>query len=235
MSALLVSVRSVSEAEAALAGGAALIDVKEPARGSLGRADDAVIAEIIGVVRGRAPVSAAMGEWADHSGGLPECRLDYVKWGLAGCLGRTDWKAGPGRLLDRRRKPRVVLTAYADWQCARAPAIEEVIALAERCPGSTLLVDTHCKDAGGLGKQRPTLLDWLSVAEVTELCARCRAASVKIALAGSLGPAEIETLAGARPDWFAVRGSVCDGDRHGTVQADKVCRLAQLMASIRED
>ena len=35
---LLVSVRSPAEALAALEGGAALIDVKEPARGSLGRA-----------------------------------------------------------------------------------------------------------------------------------------------------------------------------------------------------
>ena len=47
MTRLLVSVRSVEEAEAALAGGADLIDVKEPTRGSLGRADDAVIAAIL--------------------------------------------------------------------------------------------------------------------------------------------------------------------------------------------
>ena len=38
---LLVSVRSGAEAEAALAGGADLIDVKEPTRGALGRADGA--------------------------------------------------------------------------------------------------------------------------------------------------------------------------------------------------
>ena len=35
---LLVSVRSAAEAEEALAGGAALIDVKEPANGPLGKA-----------------------------------------------------------------------------------------------------------------------------------------------------------------------------------------------------
>ena len=35
---LLVSVRSAEEARAALEGGAALIDVKEPSRGSLGSA-----------------------------------------------------------------------------------------------------------------------------------------------------------------------------------------------------
>src|SRR5690554_1200212 len=47
---LLVSVRSPEEAEAALVGGADLIDVKEPAAGSLGRAADAVIEAVIGCV-----------------------------------------------------------------------------------------------------------------------------------------------------------------------------------------
>ncbi len=41
---LLVSVRSPDEVEAALGGGAGLIDVKEPARGALGRADEGFLA-----------------------------------------------------------------------------------------------------------------------------------------------------------------------------------------------
>ena len=52
MTALLVSVRSAAEALTALAGGAALIDAKEPASGSLGRADDAVIRDIVTAVAG---------------------------------------------------------------------------------------------------------------------------------------------------------------------------------------
>ena len=73
MTRLLVSVRSAAEAEAALAGGAALIDVKEPDRGALGRADDAVIADVVRAVAGRAPVSAAASQpgGAVSSGGSP--------------------------------------------------------------------------------------------------------------------------------------------------------------------
>ena len=59
---LLVSVRDAAEAEAALAGGADLIDVKEPSRGPLGRADAGVIRYVVKAVGGRAPVSAALGE-----------------------------------------------------------------------------------------------------------------------------------------------------------------------------
>src|SRR4051812_49007094 len=43
---LLVSVRNVSEAQAAVGGGCDLLDVKEPARGPLGMADRRVIAEV---------------------------------------------------------------------------------------------------------------------------------------------------------------------------------------------
>src|SRR5207244_12998888 len=80
---LLVSGRSVVEAESALAGGAALIDIKEPAHGSLGRAHDAVIQAVVERVAGRRPVSAALGELLEFHGPVPH-GLTFVKWGLAG-------------------------------------------------------------------------------------------------------------------------------------------------------
>src|SRR2546430_1416012 len=54
---LLVSVRSVDEALAALEGGADLIDAKEPSRGSLGQADLDVLEAIVSKVGRRTPVS----------------------------------------------------------------------------------------------------------------------------------------------------------------------------------
>src|SRR5215472_5029815 len=87
MTQLLVSVRSASEVEAALRGGASVIDVKEPARGSLGRASDRTIAEVVCFVAGKRPVSAALGELAKSLAvEWPRANLflAYVKWGLAG-------------------------------------------------------------------------------------------------------------------------------------------------------
>ena len=65
---LLVSVRSAAEALAALAGGADVIDVKEPNQGSLGAADDDTIS------------GCRRGEWPrTRIGGLGRtCRLDWV-------------------------------------------------------------------------------------------------------------------------------------------------------------
>src|SRR5262249_51525539 len=95
-----------------------------------------------------------------------------------------------------------------------------------------LLVDTHCKERAGRTKaarqHRPTLLDWLSPQEIGHMCGHCRAAGVRVALAGSLGIPEIQRLLGACPDWFAVRGAVCEeNDRQGTIVADKVRRLVE--------
>src|SRR4051812_30438336 len=107
---LLVSVRSAAEAEAALAGGADLIDVKEPARGPLGRADDAVIDAVVASVAGRRPVSAALGELAERGGPLPAgCR--YVKWGLAGLT--REWREDL-EAAQRSSGGRGVIVGYAD-------------------------------------------------------------------------------------------------------------------------
>ena len=83
MPKLLVSVRSAGEARSALAGGADLIDVKEPSRGPLGAADPAVIRDVIAAVDGRVPVSAAFGEWLAWAGKKAPRGLHYAKWGLA--------------------------------------------------------------------------------------------------------------------------------------------------------
>jgi uncharacterized protein (UPF0264 family) len=226
---LLVSVRSAAEALAALAGGAALIDVKEPDHGPLGRASDTTIAEVLAAVAGRRPVSAALGELCDDPGRPVPQGMSYVKWGLAAC--GPNWRH---RLARRDAAGAcVVAVAYADWQCARAPAIDDVFAFAAEQPGGVLLLDTHCKNAPPRGGPRPTLLDWLPLAEIASLRARCRAAGVRIALAGSLSMAEIATLVPLRPDWFAVRGAACAGGRGGTVDAARVRALVGLIAASR--
>jgi uncharacterized protein (UPF0264 family) len=93
-----------------------------------------------------------------------------------------------------------------------------------------LLLDTCCKERSESLKRRPTLLDWLPAAAVAQLCRRCRAAGVRIALAGSLGAAEIAELLAAQPDWFAVRGAACaDGERGGMIDTTRVAALVRLL------
>src|SRR4051794_2290794 len=96
---LLVSVRSAAEALAALAGGADVIDVKEPKNGSLGAADDDTISAVVRAVNGRAPVSAALGELVDSIGSLNRSSgrmlvhgISLFKLGLAGSGAHDEWQ-----------------------------------------------------------------------------------------------------------------------------------------------
>jgi len=232
MTQLLVSVRSAAEAEIALRGGAALIDVKEPARGSLGRAKDTLIAEVVRGVANRRPVSAALGELVDDEAvELPpvELSLAYVKWGLAGYGGAENaWRRKLHILIGQLQKYwsscRVVAVAYADWRQAGAPKPEEVCAFAVDHKIGALLLDTWKKDGS-------TLLDWLTLPQIERWRERCRLAKVPIALAGSLGPAEIRALLPLQPDWIAVRGAVCQGRRRqATLDEGKVRHLAALIS-----
>jgi uncharacterized protein (UPF0264 family) len=87
------------------------------------------------------------------------------------------------------------------------------------------LLDTWQKDGS-------TLLDCLTLTEIARLRERCGVAGVPIALAGSLGPGEIQTLLPLRPDWFAVRGAVCQGRQRGAaIDESKVRQLARVLVS----
>ncbi len=235
---MLVSVRSVREASAALKGGACLIDIKEPLRGPLGRADDEVIARIVELVAGRRPVSAALGELI-AAPALPNVPLSYVKWGLAGCHGRLNWRRALTDIITRQgtQRPRVVIAGYADWELAGAPPLAEVESFARhmaggRWPGLVFLVDTFGKQRDPATGHRAKLLDWLSVNDARALCRRCHRHGLKVALAGSLGAEHIGQLRSAAPDWFAVRGAVCGrGERVNAVEEARVRQLSRLLSS----
>src|SRR5262245_48252282 len=99
MAGLLISVRDATEALVAAEAGAAIIDVKEPGRGPLGRADESALRAVLEAVAGRAPVSAALGElrdWPDERMPPEIERLAFVKWGLADAP--PDWVAKWRRL-----------------------------------------------------------------------------------------------------------------------------------------
>jgi uncharacterized protein (UPF0264 family) len=225
MTELLVSVRSRDECVTALQTAVGVIDVKEPARGSLGAADMSVIREVVALVAGRRRVSVALGELRDfdlpRQAGLPA--VDYLKLGLAGCADwpawRTAWHAAWQRL---PRGSRRVAVAYADATVARAPHWTEVLEAGRACGCSVLLLDTYDKSAGGL-------LDWLDRAELEQLRQATRQAAMRVALAGSLTRRQVTLLLELAPDFVAVRGAVCAGGRNARLSA--TC-IEQLLADL---
>ena len=226
MASLLVSVRSATEALAAVAGGAGFIDVKEPSRGPLGRADYRVWAEVLAAVPPGTPVSVALGElseWDDERPERPRFQgFSFRKLGLAGAGPR--WADSWARL--RRRwgdGPSWVAVVYADWERAQAPPPDHVVDAALACDACAgLLVDTWDKS-----RPSPVDLSW------SRWFDRARLGGRLTALAGGLDAPAIARLAPLRPDVVAVRGAACaGGNRDAEVDPARVANLARAAAEI---
>jgi len=232
---LLVSVRSVQEAAAALAGGADIIDIKEPSHGSLGAAAPDVIDEITQFVRRSSSatiLSAAMGEVGAHlpnetdTAAVPARvtgHLDFLKCGLSGLQSGNDtvsWKQSWTRFRNRCSHPdtrcRWVAVSYADFERSRSPAPIEVLEEGKAVGSPILLIDTFTKDG-------TTLVDWLTKTQLHELRAATNAAGMKLALAGRINAELLPEISEYAPDIIAIRGAACErGDRGATVTAERV-------------
>jgi len=223
---LLVSVRAVEEVEAALGGGADLIDVKEPERGSLGRADVDTIQKVLKQVAGRKKVSAALGEMIEASLDFPVTGLHYIKWGMA-YLAHKKWerllKAAASRLHQAHPGCNPVVVAYADWQRARGPSPQDLCFFACENSWKVVLFDTWLKDGS-------TLLDWIPLNALESLCQKCSQAGVRVALAGNLGLLHLALLKRLSAEWLAVRSAVCrHGLRSGSIDQEAVAVLSSML------
>ena len=229
---LLISVRSAAEVEAALDGGADLIDVKEPTKGPLAPAEAEVVAAVIVAVDGQVSVSAALGEWSPNA--ITEAHwhlelpLQYVKWGLAGYAPTPGWGED---LLDTRRElpigTEMVAVAYADWERAKSVPPAEVAKFAKRFRFKAFLLDTWGKD----GK---TLLDFMTAKEIAALVDGLKRMGTIVSVAGSLRPEQVKQLKGVAPDYFAVRSSACAaGKRDGVIDAARVRKWKEVLAGVR--
>jgi uncharacterized protein (UPF0264 family) len=235
MTGLLVSVRDAAEAQAALRGGADLIDVKEPLRGSLGSATPQIWREIREVVPASQPLSAALGELAELSPSQADMWREslsgyrYAKIGLAGCVRVPAWQRRWGEVLSSLPPQTArVAVIYADWKSAGAPPPDDVAEVAQDLQCAAILIDTFHKTLG-------SVTDCLPHGELVKLLRRIRTANLKTVLAGSLTLSLARDLLQFAPDLIAVRGAVCQGGRTGTVDAALVAEFAKMLLSSREE
>jgi uncharacterized protein (UPF0264 family) len=230
---LLVSVVSAEEARRALAGGADIIDVKDPGEGALGAPSPRVLSEVVRVVGDAAPVSVALGDLPNlpHTAALAArgaalSGADYVKVGLRGVRELNQAVTLIRAVADAVRvggdRVSVIAAAYADADALDPPALAPAAlpALVDRTGIAGALVDTFRKDGRGL-------YAWLSESELTELIIRTRAAGASFALAGQLTRADLCRVAA---DVVGVRSAVCHGgDRAAELDAELVAAaVAQL-------
>ena len=223
---LLVSVVSAEEARGALAGGADIVDVKDPREGALGAPSPRVLSDVVDAVGGVAPVSVALGDLPDlpHTAALAArgagaCGADFVKVGLRGVSDLDRAVALVSAVADAVGSDvAVIAAAYAD-----VGAPEWLPALVERTGIAGALVDTFVKDGRGL-------YACLSEVELADLIARTREAGGTFAVAGQLRLGDLRRVPA---DIVGVRSAVCRGsDRTAHLEEALV---AAAVAELRAD
>ncbi len=226
---LLVSVAHAADAAAALAGGADLIDAKDPTGGALAAVAPGEFAAICAAVAGARPVTAALGNAAEEDAveraarAFGQAGARFVKIGFAGITSgehvgiltkaavRGARAGGPGHC-------GVVAVAFADADRAAGLAPFALVAAAARAGAEGLLLDTA-------NKSGPGLRDLMEAAALAAFVSSVREAGLFVALAGQLSAADLPFIRDAGADIAGVRGAACEGGRGGQVSAERVRQL----------
>lgn len=233
---LLVSVRDAMEARAALAGGAEIIDAKEPAAGSLGPVAPAELASIRQAVPPEVGLSAALGDVTD----LGEVEsalasvlvpLDFIKVGFSGVAERGRLRSLIARAVRLAPSvpagPTLIVVAYADWRQTGSLPPAAMAELATDAGAGGMLVDTAVKDG-------TTLFDLCEVDELAALGGLLVRRGGLFALGGVLNEADIPRARATGAAVFGVRTAACEGGRGGRVSAARVKRLAESTREVCE-
>jgi uncharacterized protein (UPF0264 family) len=231
---LLVSVVDVTEARAAATAGADIVDVKNPAEGSLGAPSPGVIAAVRAAVPAEVPVSAAIGDMPDLPGtaalaalGAAHSGATFVKVGLWGASTEADAVALLRTVRGAVAEAVVVAGAYADARrVPHAPLAPELLPRVARAAGvDVCLLDTAVKDGRGL-------LDWLSPEALTALVDEAHELGLELALAGALRAEDLPVVCATGADIVGVRSAACAGERRtGSLDPARVRALRAACAA----
>lgn len=222
MTLMLASVTGPDEAQTALAGGADIIDLKDPSAGALGAVALDTVRETLVRIAGRRPVSAVTGDLppdpqavAAAVEAMAATGVDYVKVGLF---------SGP-RLVETiralaptARRARLVGVLFAD----EAPDLALVDIIGETHFAGVML-DTAGKSGG-------RLLDHLGLTALAQFVTRAHRHGLLAGLAGSLEAPDVPRLLALDPDLLGFRGALCRArDRRGLLDADALAEIRALI------
>lgn len=232
---LLVSPKNETEAAEAIAGGADIIDVKNPREGPLGANFPWVIKRVKQITPADIEVSCTIGEMPNLPGSMALAALgaattgvNYVKAGLYGLrtpkeavnLMQNVVKAAK----DFNSSVKVVVSGYADAERISTVDPLHVPKIAYAVQGDIAMIDTAIKD----GKN---LFDFLTKSQLQRFVDKAHSYGLKAALAGSLRKEDIPIICALDADVVGVRGAVCTlSDRvNGQITREKVRELVEVV------
>lgn len=200
---LLISVKNAHEASLAIASGADLIDLKDPAVGALGNLDDDISRDIIRAVDGRAVVSATVGEGHESSAQLLAAidakfnmGVDIVKLSISPLFDDA-YLISELKKRIATHQAKLVAVMFAD-----APLDLNWIAKLANIGFYGAMLDTAHKNNH--------LLLCLAELTIRQFVNLCEAHQMQAGLAGSLRVEYVPRLVAYLPSYIGFRSGVCE-------------------------
>jgi uncharacterized protein (UPF0264 family) len=232
---LLISPKDKAEAAEAIAGGADIIDVKNPKEGPLGANFPWVIKRVRQIAPADIEVSCTLGEMPNLPGSMALAALgaattgvNYVKAGLSGLKSPEEavylMQSVVKAAKDFNPSVKVVVSGYAD--AARIGTVDPSLVpkIAHDAQADIAMIDTAVKD----GK---TLFSFLTKPQLQRFVNEAHDYGLKAALAGSLQKADLPAVYVLGADVAGVRGAACTlSDRvNGRITREKVRELVEVV------
>ena len=232
---LLISPANEKEAAEAIAGGADIIDVKNPREGALGANYPWVIKQIKSITPKNIEVSCTLGEVPNLPGsislaalGAASLGVDYVKVGLYGLKTMHDavflLQHVNRAVKECNPKIKVVAAGYADAEKIGVLNPLLIPEIANRAQVKVAMIDTAIKN----GKNT---FDYLTVAQVRNFVDSAHALGLQAALAGSLRKQHLSLVYSLGVDVAGLRGAACtDSNRvSGKITRERVRELVEIV------
>jgi uncharacterized protein (UPF0264 family) len=237
---LLVSPVDEKEALEAVAGGADIIDVKNPKEGALGASFPWVIRRIREVTPKQLEVSCTLGDLPNLPGsvalaalGAASLGVNYIKCSLLGVESSQEavylLKMVVKAAKASNSSIKIVAAGFADAD--RVGSVNPLLIpqIAQQAEVDAAMLDTAVKD----GKNLQT---FLTLDQLTAFVDAAHGYGLSAALAGSLKKQDLPALCALGTDIVGVRGAACtNGDRvKGIVTKEKVAQLAQIIKNAQK-
>ena len=237
---ILISPKNEKEAKEAIAGGANIIDVKNPTEGALGANFPWVIKRIKEITPMHLEVSCTLGEVPNLPGsitlaalGAASLGVDYIKVGLYGLKEPEDAIF----LLTNVKKAakefnsriKVVATGYADAKEIGSINPLFIPEIVKQSGVDIAMLDTF-------SKRGKNLFDYLTTIQLKEFVDGSHAVGISVALAGSLRKENLLDVFSLGADIVGLRGAVCTrGDRlEGTITRQLVEEMVQIVTNMEK-
>jgi hypothetical protein len=236
---LLISIVNIKELRKIIDVGCDIVDIKNPAEGSLGANHPNIIKKVIQMINGRYEVSGTIGDLPYLPGtaslaalGMAQLGVDYVKAGLYGvrdygeALKMLRWIVEAVK--NGLSKTRVIACAYADYKFINSINPGMLPDIAYEAGADGVLIDLK-------KKSDKKVFSYIDDETLRRIARRCHNNGLTIALSGSLDIGDVDRLVDLDIDIMGVRRGVCSERSwlRGEIDPEKVRHLYERVKDYR--